>query len=184
MPLASQLGLGQTADDSSELLVEISTSSTPPRAQALSVINHAPAEPSDTSSSGPVRRSSARARSASFGPLSRGSLRPSPSFASDLAGPSSGRPPVNPSPSQPSGHSEVHLPQHRQQVLNVGVDPAIHAKMQAQAVQTVAAVQNQAEAAVTSVITQARAEVHHGRTEATKTQCNMCMTRRSQQSNR
>ena len=166
MPLASQLGLGQTADDSSEL--EISTSSTPPRAQALSVINHAPAEPFDTSSSGPVRRSSARARSASFGPLSRGSLRPSPSFASDLAGPSSGRPPVHPSPSQPSGHSEVHLHQHRQQVLNVGVGPVIHAKMQAQAVHTVAAVQNQAEAAVTSVISQAQTEVH-ARTEATNT---------------
>ena len=76
---------------------------------------------------------------------------------------------MNPSPSQPSGHSEVHLHQHRQQVLNVGVDPAVHANMQAQAVQTVAAVQNQAEAAVTSVITQAQAEVHHARTEATNT---------------
>ena len=144
MPLASQLGFEESS-------LEISSSSTPPRAQGLSVIRDRDvARPSDSSSSGPIRRS--RTRSLSHGPMVRStSLQPAPTFASDVPGPSPSRSPQNPNVT----HQELHLHQHahRQQVVQVGVDPLVHASMQSQAA---AAVSN------------ARAEtvVVHGEAEA------------------
>ncbi|CAE7257616.1 RE2 [Symbiodinium sp. CCMP2592] len=146
MPLASQLGFEESS-------LEISSSSTPPRAQALSVRPEA-ARQSDSSSSGPIRRN--RARSLSYGPASRSSsLQPAPTFAANV-GPARSQNPTGPNTS----HQELHLHQHahRQQVLQVGVDPVAHANMQSEATSAImnaraetAAVFGEAEAVIQSL---------------------------------
>ena len=146
MPLASQLGFEESS-------LEISSSSTPTRAPALSVRPEFNRQ-SDSSSSGPIRRN--RARSLSYGPASRSSsLQPAPTFAANV-GPSHGQSPTGPSMS----HQELHLHQHahRQQVVQVGVDPVTHANMQSEATSAItnargetAAVFGEAEAVIQSL---------------------------------
>ena len=90
------------------------------------------AGPSDSSSSGPIIRS--RARSMSH-VVRSSSLQPAPTFASYVPGPSQSR---NPSSSSVT-HQELHLHQHAhgQQVVQVGIDPMVHADMQSQAASAV-----------------------------------------------
>ena len=111
MPLASQLG-------SEESSLEISSSSTPARAPALSVRPEFNRQ-SDCSSSGPIRRN--RARSLSYGPASRSlSLQPAPTFAANV-GPSHGQSPTGPSMS----HQELHLHQHAHRQANLSGLPVV-----------------------------------------------------------